>query len=74
MTKSLVFACTPGDMAARAPENDPRCEDCDHPWSKHTFGGCQQLTARLVMSYGKVIEDTGPFVCRCREIDPGCGT
>lgn len=66
------FACTSADLAARDPDNDPICEECDHPWSKHEFGGCVQLTARLVTSYGKVIEDTGPYRCGCEAYDPMC--
>lgn len=28
-------ACTSADLAARDPDNDPDCEACGHPWSKH---------------------------------------
>lgn len=66
------FACTSADLAAREPDHDPRCDCCDHLWSKHEFGGCTQLTARTVFSYGQLIEDTGPYVCGCREVDPMC--
>lgn len=66
------FACTSADLAARDPDNDPVCEECSHPWSKHEFGGCVQLTARFVTSYGKIVEDTGPYRCGCTAYDPMC--
>jgi hypothetical protein len=69
---SPPFACTSADLAARDPDNDPICEECDHPWSKHEFGGCVQLTARFVTSYGEIIEDTGPHRCGCTAYDPMC--
>lgn len=72
LAASPPFACTPADMAARDENADPDCDSCGHKWSLHTFDGCQQLTARMVFSYGELVEDTGPFVCRCREIDPAC--
>lgn len=57
------FACTTEDIDDGT---DLRCPECDHEWAKHGPNGCSQLTARLVTSYGKVVEDTGPFICRCR--------
>lgn len=63
------FACATEDIDS-GDDLHVRCPDCEHPWDLHGAGGCTQLTARLVMSYGEVVEDTGPFVCRCRTADP----
>lgn len=66
------FACTSADLAARDPDNDPDCESCGHPSSKHEFGGCVQMTGRMMFSYGVPVEDTGPYRCGCEAIDPMC--
>lgn len=52
--------CTAEDLGF-----DDRCPECGHEHQETVF--CGVLTARLVCSYGKVVEDTGPFNCRCRE-------
>lgn len=68
------FACTSADLAARDPANDPECESCGHLWSAHEFGGCVAITARMVFSYGELVEDKPPGPCGCEEIDPMCQT
>jgi hypothetical protein len=57
------FACGPDDIDGG---EGARCSECGHLWQDHGRGGCRQLTARLVLSYGEVVEDTGSFVCGCR--------
>lgn len=52
-------ACTSADIGF-----DDRCAECGH---EHRGKVCGVLTARLVSSYGKIVEDTGPFLCRCHE-------
>jgi len=56
------FACTTDDIDA----GESRCDSCGHEWAQHTRDGCQHITARLVLSYGEVVEDIGPHVCGCR--------
>lgn len=56
------FACTAEDMGF-----SDRCDECGHPLSAHDpRSGCRTLTARLVTSYGSLVEDTGPRACGCR--------
>ncbi len=58
------FACTAADIDDGSAL---QCPECGHLWSLHGERGCTQLTARFVTSYGEVVEDTGPFVCGCRD-------
>lgn len=63
------FACRPEDIDS-GDDLHLNCPDCGHSWDKHGPMGCRQLTATFVTSYGDVVEDSGPHVCRCRVPDP----
>jgi hypothetical protein len=69
-----LIACTPGDLAARAPEADPICEACGCRWSRHGFDGCTTVIGpgdALDPSTGRWTP-TPARVCGCREVDPMC--